>query len=305
MVLNKFKWNLISRLRSNSFSHGSHGPGITHTKIPSHIEWQTGDIECRDAYNGDWSYGVPHAPTFFVDETLDIIEQGNPFGPGPAYYVMLESPAIIDDRATSDVLRENIDLLNERCNLIFTYDSKLLHDKTIDTSRMRFMPAMCSWIKDTTQVPKTKLISTIMSGLDQVPGHQYRLQLLDIAIRNNPNINIIRGGHSYHVPVLHKEDLLQEYMFSIAAENIKYPGYFTEKILDCFACRAVPIYLGAPDIGDFFNIDGILDFERLARGEQEISEDLYYSMTDAIEDNYERVMKYMCWEDLLWDKYFS
>lgn len=305
MVHNKFKWNLVSRLRSNSFSHGCHGPGVTYDKVPAFIEWQAGNVECRDSYNGDWSYGIPHAPTFFIDETIDIVEQGNPFGPGPAYYVTLESPAIMDDRATSQVLRDNIDLMNERYNLIFTYDTDLLNDERVDTSRWRFMPAMCSWIKDTSRVPKTKLISAIMSGLDQVEGHKYRLNLLDLATRNNPHINIVKGGHGTINPVLYKEDLLQEYMFSVAAENAKHPGYFTEKILDCFACRSVPIYLGAPDIGDFFNTAGILDFESFARGDLELSEELYYSMMDAIEDNYERVMRYMCWEDLLWNNFFS
>ena len=48
-------------------------------------------------------------------------------------------------------------------------------------------------------------------------------------------------------------------MFSIAIENASYETYFTEKLLDCFATGTIPVYYGAPDIGDYFNKDGIID----------------------------------------------
>lgn len=34
--------------------------------------------------------------------------------------------------------------------------------------------------------------------------------------------------------------------------------YFTEKILDCFTTGTIPIYQGAPDIGDYCNAEGIV-----------------------------------------------
>ena len=55
-----------------------------------------------------------------------------------------------------------------------------------------------------------------------------------------------------------KEIGLKDYRFSFCVENDTYDTYFTEKILDCFATGTIPVYLGAPDIGNHFNMDGII-----------------------------------------------
>ena len=75
----------------------------------------------------------------------------------------------------------------------------------------------------------------------------------------------------------------------------------TEKILDCFLTGTIPIYYGAPDIGDHFNMDGIIninDFEK-------ISTDLYISKLDAVKDNYERALKMEVLEDYIWENYLK
>lgn len=48
------------------------------------------------------------------------------------------------------------------------------------------------------------------------------------------------------------------YRYSIVVENAIEPFYFTEKIMNCFAAQTIPIYLGAAEIGKFFNADGII-----------------------------------------------
>jgi hypothetical protein len=93
-------------------------------------------------------------------------------------------------------------------------------------------------------------------------------------------------------------------MFSVTIENSKYETYWTEKILDCFACGTIPIYHGASDIGDYFNMDGIIilndNFDP-----NTLTPDLYLSKEDAIIDNYERAIKYDVIEDLIWEKFFK
>ena len=37
-----------------------------------------------------------------------------------------------------------------------------------------------------------------------------------------------------------------------------YETFITEKVNDCFLTGTIPIYLGAPDIGDYYNLDGII-----------------------------------------------
>ncbi|KAF9914607.1 hypothetical protein BX616_007940 [Lobosporangium transversale] len=49
----------------------------------------------------------------------------------------------------------------------------------------------------------------------------------------------------------HKQNVLSNYAFTLAAENSNCVGYVTEKIYDAFASGAIPVYMGASDIGDF------------------------------------------------------
>mmetsp|Transcript_3280 Transcript_3280/g.6506 ORF Transcript_3280/g.6506 Transcript_3280/m.6506 type:complete len:447 (-) Transcript_3280:263-1603(-) len=52
--------------------------------------------------------------------------------------------------------------------------------------------------------------------------------------------------------------LLFDVQFHIAIENIVQDDYFTEKILDCFLTCTVPVYVGCPNIGKYFDIEGII-----------------------------------------------
>ena len=59
------------------------------------------------------------------------------------------------------------------------------------------------------------------------------------------------------------------------------------------------MYLGTPDIGKYFNKDGILDLTK----EFYISEELYYNKMDAIKDNLERVKQFEVLEDFITNTY--
>lgn len=45
-----------------------------------------------------------------------------------------------------------------------------------------------------------------------------------------------------------KAATVSNYGFALCFENGAYPGYVTEKIVDCFVAGVIPLYLGAPDI---------------------------------------------------------
>ena len=61
------------------------------------------------------------------------------------------------------------------------------------------------------------------------------------------------------------------------------------------------MYLGAPDIGDHFNMDGIIQLS----DEFDISDDIYYDRMDAIKDNLERAKKMEVLEDFIWENYLQ
>lgn len=57
---------------------------------------------------------------------------------------------------------------------------------------------------------------------------------------------------TYKGQIAKKVDILKQYKFCYAYENIKgIPGYVTEKIFDCFQAGCVPIYWGASNITDY------------------------------------------------------
>ena len=99
-----------------------------------------------------------------------------------------------------------------------------------------------------------------------------------------------------------KEEGLADYMFSVAIENMD--NWWTEKILDCFLCGTIPIFYGTPNIGKWFNTDGIIILED-GFDIESLTPELYYSKMDAIKDNFQRGLPYEITEDYIWETYFA
>jgi len=92
-----------------------------------------------------------------------------------------------------------------------------------------------------------------------------------------------------------KRSMLVPFQYSIVMENAMQNNYFTEKLNDCMATKTIPIYWGAPNIGEFYNPEGILSWEGtgdLFNLLERINEGYYRSRKDAIEENYQRALKY-------------
>lgn len=60
-------------------------------------------------------------------------------------------------------------------------------------------------------------------------------------------------------PVLDKFEFESTHKFSIAFENVKHPGYTTEKIMQAFAAGTVPIYWGDPLVAEMFNAKAFIN----------------------------------------------
>lgn len=60
-----------------------------------------------------------------------------------------------------------------------------------------------------------------------------------------------------------KQSVLSKYRFSIAFENsVGNPGYISEKLFDSLRAGTVPIYLGAPDVGEYVPDPLFVDYRR-------------------------------------------
>ena len=99
-------------------------------------------------------------------------------------------------------------------------------------------------------------------------------------------------------PIVDMELPFEHYRYSIAVENGIEPFYFTEKIMNCFAAQTIPIYLGATEIGQFFNADGIIqigieDCEHIENILKRCTVEEYERRLPAVLDNFNRAMQYM------------
>lgn len=59
-----------------------------------------------------------------------------------------------------------------------------------------------------------------------------------------------------------KADTLSRYRFALCFENQVVRGWMTEKIFDCFYAGTVPVYWGAPDVGDFVPAESFVDMRQ-------------------------------------------
>jgi hypothetical protein len=96
-----------------------------------------------------------------------------------------------------------------------------------------------------------------------------------------------------------KEEVFGDSMFGVAIENTSHRGYFSEKILDCFLLKTIPIYWGCSNIEDFFNKDGIIQFENvddLIYISNSLTPEFYNSRKEVIEHNYKIALNYVDYE---------
>lgn len=262
-------------LYGDVFTHltGGNRGYSTHGKVSRYIEWvKNGSGEA--AFYVDYAISYP-----IVNPYIDN------------YAWIIESKYISQ---ASNHVRVNPEHFLEKFKYIFTHEQDLLE---LD-ERFKFLPATGSWIKQPGFPKKTKLVSMISSDKTMTVGHGTRLRWVK---RLQDQLDLYGRGFN---EIEFKEQGLNDYMFSVAIENGFYETYFTEKLLDCFLTGTIPIYLGAPDIGRYFNTDGIIvltdDFSV-----DQLSLELYVSKLDAVVDNYKRALKMEVTEDYLWEKYFS
>ena len=105
--------------------------------------------------------------------------------------------------------------------------------------------------------------------------------------------NPIEGGEM--LPEDDKKHLFKS-QYHIVIESSCVKNYFTEKLIDAMLTKTVPIYWGCPNIGEFFDMRGMI----LVEGEggiihacnEFIKEDTYEKLSPIIEENYQRAKQF-------------
>jgi hypothetical protein len=193
----------------------------------------------------------------------------------------------------------NKDLYNWVLNNYNLYDSIFTHNLEICNKipNSYWVPFGGCWIHEENWKlhKKSKNISIVASSKTFLPGHKLRHEV----ISNFNNIDIFGSGYN---PIDNKITSLKEYKYQIVIENASISGYFTEKIIDCFVTGTIPIYYGDPNIGDIFNINGIITFNDKDELKV-ILENLKDIDPFYITENFEKSKEYILTEDYIYKNY--
>jgi len=117
-----------------------------------------------------------------------------------------------------------------------------------------------SWIllRDWKIYPKTKNVSIVAGMKTWTVGHRLRQEV----IKRFPSQFDLVCGYG-RAPVEPKSEIFKDFRYSVVIENSKVDYYWTDKLIDCFACGTVPIFWGCPSIEKFFDPAGIIKFDNL------------------------------------------
>jgi hypothetical protein len=152
-------------------------------------------------------------------------------------------------------------------------------------------------------------VSMLCGSKNWCPGHKFRRQVWlyqekfkfkkkFMYSKNHDGLKIFDNKEINHRK--DKTELFIDSMFHIAIENNQAIDYFTEKLIDCFVSKTIPIYYGCPNIGDYFELKGMIiinDINDIDNLNNILSEEYYNDRLHWIEDNYYRVVNNLSFKD--------
>lgn len=180
-----------------------------------------------------------------------------------------------------------------RYKYIFTHDAELLKK---ENAHILTFGGVWDW----SDVRKTKDFSMISSNKKMCPLH---IERMNLARKLEGKVDCFG---TYKGKWISTYDAHAEYRFAVVIENYINDYWFTEKICNCFAAKTVPIYYGAKQIGSYFDADGIIqaDIKDIPKIINEMDPEAEYEKRlTAINNNYEIVKNYQCFEDTFYRQY--
>jgi hypothetical protein len=176
-------------------------------------------------------------------------------------------------------------------DLILTYDDRLL----VHPQAVEFLP-IGSWVGDLA-CEKRNQITYIMST--KILTHEHRMRFMIMTkYQHKKSIGPFEFLMHRSPPRLPSKDpFFVNAKFQIVCENQVMTNMFTEKLIDCFRTRTIPIYYGCTNLEKYFNPKGVLAFNSFNELEyilDNLQPEQYDLMKPYMEENYERARMY--WE---------
>ena len=136
-------------------------------------------------------------------------------------------------------------------------------------------------------------ISLIASAKNDLEGHKLRHKLISFD-KSQAHQLLTPLGRAYD----QFDDMaaaLAPFRYSVVIENCIEPHLFTEKILNCLACKTIPIYWGHETIKQYFDTSNWLFFNDLEDGYEKIkfaSSGEHIVSHDKIHENFVQAKSY-------------
>ena len=239
-----------------------------------------------------YGFGEQETQVSIATDTFDFTDD-SPY----RVFIQLEPPDIVPTEQT---------LIDSHTfyDLILAWNQRVLDG--CPNNSVKFIFGTCRWAsnpKDHCDVSKKRFaVSYLTSSKTMCAGHFFRHEIYKRLPANVGQLSVTKymssagGGMPEAQPQLEcKRPLLYPYQYSIVMENGRRTNWITEKLIDCLVSRTVPIYWGAPNVGEFFDSNSILSFqtyEDLNKILTELTPEFYQSQLSAIEHNLHEAMKY-------------
>lgn len=203
---------------------------------------------------------------------------------------------------------------HERYFAILTHEEKILRA----CPNAYLMEFGTTWIHEYSFPLKEFSVSTILGFKRILAGHRLRKKLWDKRKKITLPKKFFASGEGprsrFPFLRLHKRNELIlgnskfplfDSQFHIAIENTKQNNWFTEKLIDCFQTKTIPIYWGCPNIGKYFDVRGMFlacDVNEIVKICNSLTPHVYFEMLPFIEKNYELSKKYVDIKDRITNK---
>lgn len=174
----------------------------------------------------------------------------------------------------------------DRYDLILAWNEDVLNNCK---NAKKFMFGDCWVDKDFLIEDKLNYISFLTSDKNFTDGHKMRQRVYDLLQRKKRFGDFKIMAIKTPPRILDKNIIFENCKFSITIENVTANNFFTEKIIDCFMSKTIPIYCGCPNISEHFNMKGIITFnteDELIDILENISEEDYKKRLVYIEENF-------------------
>lgn len=182
---------------------------------------------------------------------------------------------------------------------VFTYLDHVLRSN----SKAREFLCIKTWITDNidnfSKDKKEFGVTSLIGGKNfpNLEGHAMRHQLwkrqneITIPKKIYLSSHYRYGGADYNNNLIlgDKKEPLFNTMFHIAIENTSINNMFTEKLIDCFQTKTIPIYYGVKNVEKYFISKGMLianSIDEIIKLANSVTPELYEEKYNIVERNY-------------------